>query len=529
MSKMKELFTLDFSKITNDEMKVFSYQSLFDTAPWKHLDLSDVKSLSSDIDLEKQAKNAFEQLRSDTYSNINVLDILALLVVENKQYEFITITNTVCYHWWQSVLLPNKQTELRATLLFLLQCHKFSETNFGNAYVIEGLRKQLSNPDMPKWTDDWLEYLVICILGNHYSSLSYRCFEHHLMIDDILKKYKLPIKKDFKENAKNDWWEFYFNASENALNGYQTVIHSYFNKITKTEDAIKQALFIFDHPYFAHKSLEKLEKKTHKFGDIYVWLKKWSNQPDFIKSLDAHHRQILRCWIGAGNYYQLETIVKYIATLNNEKWKESRSISLNRYLFWKSYQQQILDYWLLLPDKYLKLLEKFKDGNFKPIKMGQYDKLFLEPIILLRFEHYYFMQPLVHNATIANLLMFEKTDELDNAVNQPIFQMETLSNAKPCLVHDHSYLWQFDMAMTLAENFNINSPTGHIFRQPTTEQCEDRLSKIEYWYKNLDKTKWDNNVFISYHKRLERHKSNRVSFYNLYNQSLKSEQHDNME
>lgn len=502
MSKMKELFKLDFSKITSDEMKIFSYQSLFDTAPWKHLDLLDLKGLSSDIDLEKQAKNAFEQLRSDTYSDINVLDILALLIVENKQYEFITITNTVCYHWWRSVLLPNKQTELRATLLFLLQCHKFSETNFGNAYVIEGLRKQLSNPDMPKWQDDWLEYLVICILGNYHTNFANRCFEYHLMIDDILKKYKLPIKKYFKENAKNDWWEFYFNASENALNGYQTVIRSYLNKITKTEDAIKQALFIFDHPYFAHKSLEKLEKKTHKFGDIYVWLKKWSNQPDFIKSLDAHHRQIFRCWIGAGNYYQLETIVKYIAEINGE---DKGSLSISRYMFWKGYQQQILDYWLLLPDKYLKLLEKFKDGNFKPIKIGQYNKLFLEPIILLRFEHYYFMQPLVHDATIANLLMFEKNNDLNNEVNEPNFKTDVLLNTKPCLIHDLHRFWKMDMAMTLAENFKINNPNKKYSLEDGDHK--KRLKHMDWWYKNLDKTKWDNDVFISYHKRFERHKN----------------------
>lgn len=172
-------------------MKIFSYQSLFDVAPWQYLDRSILSDLSSNIDLEKRAKSTFETLRKDVATDINILDILALFFVKNEQYEFITITNTVCYHWWQSVLSPNKQKEFRATLLFLLQFYKFSETNFGNAYLLEGLRKQLSNQDMPKWSDDWLEYLVICVLGNHYSSFANRCFEHHLMVDDILKKISI--------------------------------------------------------------------------------------------------------------------------------------------------------------------------------------------------------------------------------------------------------------------------------------------------------------------------------------------------
>lgn len=227
-----------------------------------------------------------------------------------------------------------------------------------------------------------------------------------------------------------------------------------------------------------------------------------------MQSLNAHHRQILRCWLGAGNYYQLENIVKYIAEINDEFLGRKGSISLNRYLFWKNYQQHILDYWLLLPEKYLNLTEKFQDGNFKPIKIGQYDKLFLEPIILLRFEHYYFMQPLVHkanheNINIANLIMFEQNDALDKAVNQPIFETDILLNTKPCLIHDHSNLWQSDMALTLMENFNINAN----FRKLTPEKHKMRLSAISYWYKNLDKRKWSNDIFISYHKRFERHKN----------------------
>lgn len=517
-------FKLDFDKITSDEMKVFSCQSLFDVEPWSHLDLS-VYKLYNDIDLNKKSEIAFNKLRYDIATDIDVLDILALLVVENKQYEFITILNTVCYHWWQSILLKGKQQELRVTLLFLLQYHKMPNVYFANQELLGRLKSQLFNKTISDWSDKLLKFLVIYILTDNPNNFANIIFEKNMMIDTITRKYQLPMSNSFKSNANQYWWKLYFELSEQELQYYQTTINAYFDQIATPSQAIKQATQIFDHDYFKYKSLSELEQKTHKFGDIYLWLKKWNASPKFLQKLSVHHRQILRCWLGAGNYYQLEKAVRDIASVNKEDIDGGNSIILNRYLFWTNYQQHILDYYLLLPrnNKYQTLVKDLKDINIK-IMGGDFADTneFSEPIILLRFDKYYFLQPLRE----PHLIMTDDCERMDRILGREIFDVNALVHIKPCLSHDHFYLWQRDAALTLEEYFNIHPSdaknfvftpkiTDDLYNPKRTQDHKERLEKLKNWHRKV-KSLVDDSLFgtiigyneksaISYHKRLERH------------------------
>lgn len=80
---------------------------------------------------------------------------------------------------------------------------------------------------------------------------------------------------------------------------------------------------------------------------------------------------------------------------------------------------------------------------------------FSEPIILLRFDKYYFIQPLVHLADMVSLLMTQDCHIIDEALKQETFNVNQLMFITLCLVHDHQYLWQRDAALTLKESFNI--------------------------------------------------------------------------
>lgn len=520
-------FSVNFSHINADTMKSLIHQRLFDTMPWQTLDLNVLQEVDIDADLKKRAEQKFDTLKINQTSAFSVIDVLALVIIENEEWQNKAIAKKVANNWWLSALEMEDQQALYASLVLVLQYQRDPELyeKFANTRALKVLTESLLAGDSYQWQDNLLKLSVKAVLSNQPSSFAILALESHITVYQLLSKHKLPVSADFESRANAEWLALYLKLTERQLSAYSNTINHYLNRKSDIHFAVGRAELIFSSSYFK-TDLSTLEKQTHKFTDIHKWLKEWNKKSEFKQLLGKEYQQILRCWLGAGNYYQLEKAVRYIAQINDEDIESNRSISINRYIFWTNYQQHIVDYWLLIPsnqqEKYHPI---FATANIKLVSnkcsLGYSSSMTTEnvssvPTVLLKFDDYYFIQPLVNSGGKADLVMTSSVALLDSALQSDEIESRVFDNIEPSLIHDHMFLWQRDMAMCLKESFKIimsnpdrfvYTPTfGDSFINPSKViDHKARLENIERWYRYSRYTSELDKYAVSYQKRHARH------------------------
>lgn len=504
------MFSCDFSAINTDNLRSFNYRSIFDIEPWQNLDLDVLDELGIDFDLKRIAQEKFDLLKQGP-TKLSIVDTLALISIDNSEWQNTVTANKVSNHWWESILDTDIKTNksLYAVLSLILQNYALDSQNIYTASAIKSLTKTLvKNKNILQWHDNTLKQLVYATIQDHPSIIAQLAFAHQQTVSDFLNRYRLPIAKSLKNTAQDSWLTLYFKTPEDKLKNYSTAIQKFLLgsvAINGIQHVKKRALMIFDNDYFS-TDLKKLEQETHKFNDIHRWLKNLNRTPDFVTSLDNKHRQILRVWLGAGNYYELRKIVEYIAEINQETQSSKKSISLSRYEFWQGFQSYIVDYWLLVPQNQLADYTGINSQNIKPMTYsGKYN----QPVILLRFDEYYFIQPLVYRAHEVDLIMTNDVKILDRFLSENSFDGNILDTITPCLIHDHFYLWQPNMARTLKEYFTIVSSDPYHFSELNSEKSKERLKNLNRWItqaKERNKEYGDIGQYaLSYKERHNRH------------------------
>lgn len=489
-------FIIDLLSIKADNLKPFQYRELFNTKPWSELDLSVLNGLDLTIDLSTRAKIKFEELQKGTVENFDVLDVLALTTIDNQKWQDKVISKRVGEHWWRCLLSDAKKRDaLYASLIF---CIYYQDKNFVNRCMVDSLIDCLLVNNKNNWYDKNLEYIVGCILKNNVKALAEFALSNFFDIELLFKKYPLPVNNYFKTNLEKYWLNSYLRLPSSDITGYDDMISCWLSQKNDIDFMVERAKQIFDNDYFS-KDLKRLEIQTHKFVNIYQWLKKWSVHPSFKAKLDIHHLQILRCWIGAGNYYQLEKTVRKISQIHNEHLKDKgKNISLNRYFFWTNYQRFIVDYYLLLPkDSYYLYDSIDKNENIKLLTKNHLGSK-LYPIIVLRFEEYYFIQPLVFKSPECELVMTADVDFLDSKFNQKSIDISELLSVEPCLIHDFCFGWQQPLVVFL-KDFGIYTTSSMIkvsenssgidFEIDVSKKLnyteeKDRKRQLDFWFNN---------------------------------------------
>lgn len=520
-------FAINFTHINASAMKSITHHSLFDTMPWQTLDLAVLQEVNIDADLKKRAEQKFDTLKISQTDSFSIIDVLALVTIGNTEWQNKNTAQTVAYHWLLSAISINDQQALYASLVLVLQSHRDPKLyeKFANMHALNALTAGLLADDSYQWQDNTLKLAVKAVLSKSPSRFAALALENQMTTHQLIQKHKLPISTDFENKASSEWLTLYLKLTEKQLLSHSNTINDYLNNKPDIYFAVNRAELIFSNRYFK-ADLSTLEKQTHKFIDIHKWLKEWNKNPEFKQLLDKKYQQILRCWLGAGNYYQLEKAVRYIAQVNDEDIDGNRSISINRYIFWTNYQQHIVDYWLLIPSgqqgKYYPI---FATANIKIINnrlsWGHNNSMITEdiasvPTVLLKFDDYYIIQPLVNSGGKADLLMTSSVGLLDKAFQADEIESHIFDRIEICLIHDHMFLWQRDMALCLKENFKIimgnpdrfvYTPTfGDSFIRPSKSiDHQARLENIERWYKYSRYTSHLDKYAISYQKRHARH------------------------
>lgn len=488
------MFKINFSSINADQMQPFRYTSMFDVKPWQDLDLSIVKHFKTDIKLYDRCIQKFEALSKNTIHDFDILDILALLVIRHDGWN-TPISKTVAQHWWLSVINQHdKDQELLTMLNFLLQ-YEYGDISqhFGNVVALDHLKQTLIQGKNHHWQDDILKTVTLSILKNDAEHLAqFALKDQKLSIRELSHHYPFTIPDDLKQRAGVFWLNAYLKLSEQKLIEYSSTIQVWLNEQTDIDFAVSRAWSIFDNPYFS-KDLVQLENQTHKFGDIFTWLKQWANQPNFRTKLGTKYSQILNTWLGAGNYYQLEQAIRKISEIyNGHTEKQGSNISLNRYFFWTNYQAYIEDYYLLIPKNHIYLTKIFSESENIILMDSSKFTDDLPPIIILRFKQYAFIQPLILRAANCELTMIKDINQLNSLIEKDTIFVEQLMSIEPCLIHDFCYGWQHELIHILKTNFNIT--TAHnvikiseilelaINRDLSDKETSDRKKQLKKWY-----------------------------------------------
>lgn len=485
-------FNIDFSHIHTNDLKSFHYQSMFDTKPWSDLDLSVLDGMDLNIDLAHRVECLFDKLAVNPNEDINILDVLSITTIDTPKWQDSN-ANKVAKNWWLSLLNNNHQKqEIFACFNMCLYHHYQKINHLGIKQLIQSL---LSNEFLFK--DEFLVFFIKSLFNNDLYSIG-----KHILINkkstpsQVFKNYPLMIDDTIKQQVDNHWLNCYLNLSEKELVNHSQIIYQWLNYNTDVVHLVKRAKKIFDNEYF-DKDLQNLEKQTHKFGDIYTWLKSCSSQMSFKEKLGHDYLPILRVWIGAGNYYQLEKNVRHISFIHGEhKSERGKNISLNRYFFWTNYQQYIMDYWLLLPKYYASDYDKIaKTENIKWI-LGAGNV----PIIILRIDKYYLIQPLVLRAPECDLVMTDDLVNMEKILNKPMIDIHEIKQIKPCLIHDFYFGWQQEMYRFL-KGFNIQATSSVIkvaeanqkdfcidgLSQPSANDKIERKTALQRWYQSAER------------------------------------------
>lgn len=490
MTKFNIKFNVDFSHIHANDLKSFQHYPMFNTKPWSDLDLSILNGMDLNINLSDRVNNIFDELQAQPIEHINALDVLAITTINTSKWKQANAIQ-VAENWWLSLFKHHQNNLVFACVNACIYQHHQNLGHLGVKILNQTLLSKNFN-----YHDDMLLKLAKDILANNPSSLAkYLLHDKKTTPNRLLKTYPLTVNNDFKYKLNNDWINHYLRLSEKELTSYKGMIVSWLNEGNNIESSVTRAKIIFDNNYF-DKNLQKLEMQTHKFTDIYTWLKAKSSDIAFKEKLGQDYLKILRVWIGAGNYYQLEKSVRYISHIHDEQQKEhGRNISLNRYFFWTNYQQYIVDYWLLLPKYHA--LDYDKITNTENIKWSV--GLGNVPVIILRLDKYYVIQPLALKATKCDLVMTDDVVYMDKLLKKELIDIDELTSVLPCLIHDFYFGWQQEMYHIL-KAFDICSTNNRIkvAEKNYGDFCIDGLSELSIsektkrqtalkdWYRSAD-------------------------------------------
>lgn len=280
-----------FSHINANRLISLKSKSLFDTKPWQLLDLSILDNIDLDIDLTTRAIRAFDELQEQPIANFDILDVLSLVIVDNKLWQQADIAMRIAENWWHSALnvYESSQQIFYISLLFVIQYLKQPEfyRYRGSSHALQVLSKMLTEKDVYLWEDLLLEKLVRAVIFEDAQQVAQLALNNNIYITQLMKRYRLPMGRRFEKQARAAWLPLYLKLKEKRLGQLTQAITEYLTEQEGVYFAVERAESIFGNPYFSTDVMQ-LEQQTHKFADIYKWLRDWSHDIEFMQIGRAH-------------------------------------------------------------------------------------------------------------------------------------------------------------------------------------------------------------------------------------------------
>lgn len=425
----------------------------------------------------KKPQVLYQQLQQGQVS-LSLIDVLMLIGWRSEVW-LSESGRVAMQHWWQSALADTAHPILRLIMMLRVVLAD-SEQWPGPRAVIQAMSDEMQIVlQNSGWPNQPQADVLLLLVHQNTEALAELAISQSISVHTLVQQVNLPTHLPTVLLAEEQWTSLWVSKDRPQRTTLAPVLH----RILHTGLTLKRQQD-FTKCFLHHAKMPQkpkiLKSKVAAYPEIVSWLSLCVRQPEFRLVFNDTDKQLLRCWIGTGNYEALKDLLIEIATQHADA--ENLKKTESRYIFWATYQDLFEETWLLIPPKLLDNSKEIQQRlNVRPITDT------LDPIAVLKIGDYYIFQTFIGagNSFDADLIVTSNTDAVELLLKKPELSYTAIKELDLCLIHDHKYLWQVDLAFTLEKELKILPPNGRnssYIKQANDEKFMlERRREIKSW------------------------------------------------
>lgn len=388
----------------------------------------------------------FEKLIHGTL-DLDLIQVCALMGWEDNQWK-TKEGQKAMRHWWLSALEKNQQGESTICLLMVVRV------------VLADTERYPAPKDIIQIMSNTLETLIkedkyVCrnkqvlmfIITKKANELAQMAFQHQKLVVKLLKEANLPTKLTIVEEATILWFKTWLRSKLTVRQKMATLLNALLQPLSISQQQVFAKTLLNDSTLA--KPISELRKIIENYPEIIYWLSLCDRENQFRAPFNIEEINRLNCWVGSGNYQSLRKLLLEITQQVSFDPKTLEKTD-NRYIFWENYQHLFRESWLLVSENIYNTTTGIKHlKNVKIITQWRY------PIILIRIGNYYILQRFIDVGTSVDLIMIDDSKRMEELLSNNNIRHTEITQLSICLIHDHLYKWQADLAYCLETVFNI--------------------------------------------------------------------------
>lgn len=424
----------------------------------------------------------FTQLSDGIVPDLKILQNFALMAWEDNQWT-LPQGRVAMKNWWLSALHQDQNGQHALRLIMVLRSVLADTERYPAPKHVVKLMRQvfLELVDTPDWSNTRNTPVLKALVAADARKLAMIAFARQQDCFALISQIGMPRNLPIIHEAQLQWLDLWIRAPREQRYRLRQNLTQVLNpQLTILQ---QQSFFsnILNHPIFP-QDIGILENRVKDFPELVNWLSSCARQPSLKLALNLEERKRLACWIGTGNYEALKQI---LINLTQNQNPEDAKKTINRYIFWRNYQNFIQESWLLLPQA-LYLRHPTHLGNIKPIEGCEF------PIVVLKIGTGFIFQSFLGDASENDLIMTNAIQAVENILSQNRIRNAQIEQLPLVLIHDHTFLWQTDLAYTLDQHFHIQAKDQRVFYADHKNAYSEYLQEIEKSDFKHERKQWKN-------------------------------------
>lgn len=379
---------------------------------------------------------------------LGIIDVLVLMGWRSEIW-LSQAGRVAMKNWWQSVLNDHEQPVLRLIMMLRVALAD-SERWPGPKPVVVTMRDEMEALiQRGEWPNPQQVDVLLALVKQDAVQLAKIAMQQLLSVSALMHQVGLPIHLPIVKDAESQWlslWLRQYQPKRTSLGlALRQLLHA--DLTLQHQQSLTQSILNDAH---LPQSLNALKAKVASYPEVVAWLSACSRQQAFKQIFSFEELQRLRCWIGTGNYEALKGLL--LQTASQHADEASMQKTENRYIFWRNYQDCFEETWLLVPAPIYHSSADIQ--QFTNIRVAHHT---LDPIAVLKIGQYYIFQTFIGagNPAESDLLMTADVSTVESLLESTQVSYKDIQKLDLCLIHDHKYYWQADLASTLDQSFGI--------------------------------------------------------------------------
>lgn len=359
-------------------------------------------------------------------------------------------------HWWQSALADTQRPVLRLIMMLRVVLAD-GERWPGPKPVIQAMSDEMQALiKRGQWPHPTQAELLLILARQEAAQLAALAFKQSQSVSGMMQQASMPTHIPVVLEAEEQWLMLWFKAQTSRRSNMAVALGQLLRTDLTLQRQQRLAKQILACPHVPQQS-KTLKAQVANYPEIVAWLSACARQTEFKQVLNAQEMQLLRCWIGTGNYEALKGLLLQVAADHTDQ--DNIKKTENRYIFWRNYQDFFEETWLLLPSEiYHAAIDLPKLTNVRELLHS------VDPIAVLKIGSYYIFQMFIAKGRSgqSDLMMTQDLSRVEELLQKPQISYDEIKQLNLCLIHDHYLFWQTDLAQTLDQNFGIKPHSGQI-------------------------------------------------------------------